>query len=500
MTSIGRRLLLVGACLALCVGTAQAQTPPTPPQLGPVNLSAPVVTTHKGVFNGKRVTYQARVEAYDLPGPDGGPGVRLVTTAYVATGALASPKRPVIFVFNGGPISPSPYLHMGAFGPRRLAIPDDLSVDPANFEIVDNPSTLLDVADLVFFDPAGTGYSRFAEGVDPETYFSVEADARQLTDFVVAWSKAHGREASPKHLFGESYGTIRAAVAANQIQKLPQDQNLQSVVFMGQAINIVEYVQRPMNIISYVVSLPTLAATAWWHGKADLGGQDFETWMAEMRRFARTDYLTALAQGDDLDAATKASVAARLEAYSGIPASFYVDNNLRITKERYRVELFKDQGLTIGMSDARYVGPSSAPGERAADPSRVIPQALIAAFDTYARETLKVDGIGTYNTRSPVTRGWRYGEGPASPFVDYPYMSYVNEVFALNPTFRVLMANGYQDTQTTSGAMDYGLALSGWPKDRASAKSYQGGHMAYSIEASLAEMMIDVRALVMVAP
>ena len=499
MSFTGRGLAQIIACLTLSLGGAHAQpAPPTP--LAPVTLDAPVVILDQGVFNGQLVAYQARVEAFDLPGPDGGPGVRLVSTAYLTIGRTVSAERPVIFVFNGGPISPSPYLHMGAFGPKRLAVPDDLNADPATFKIVDNPYTVLDVADLVFFDPAGTGFSRFAEGVDPQTYFSVEADARQLTDFVVAWSKAHGREASPKYLFGESYGTIRAAVAVNQIQKLPQDQNLRGAMFMGQAMNIVEYVQRPQNIISYVVSLPTLAATAWWHGKADLKGQDFETWMAEMRVFARTEYLTALAQGDDLDPGVRATVAQKLEAYSGIPAAFYVENNLRITKERFRVELLKDQGLTLGMADARYTGPSAPPGQRAADPSRLLPEALIAAFEVYARDTLKVGDLGAYNTRSPVTAGWRYAEGPASPFSDYPFMSAVSEVFALNPDFRALMINGHQDTQTTTGAMDYGLALSGWPKDRASARSYQGGHMAYSVEASLAQMMDDVRAFVTVAP
>ncbi|MDO8900064.1 MAG: hypothetical protein Q7V15_01785, partial [Phenylobacterium sp.] len=435
MGFVGRGLGLIGVCATLALGQAHAQSAPSP-SLRPVALSAPVVTTHQGVFNNQPVTYRAKVEALDLPGQDGAPGVRLITTAYLATGDLARVERPVIFVFNGGPISPSPYLHMGAFGPRRLAVPDDLSADPASFAIVDNPYTVLDVADLVFFDPAGTGFSRFAEGVDPEAYFSVEADARQFTDFVVAWSAANGRTASPKHLFGESYGTIRAAVAARQIQDLPQDQNLRGAIFMGQAMNIVEYVQRPQNIISYVVSLPTLAATAWWHGKADLKGQDFEPWMAEMRVFARTEYLTALAQGDDLDPAARAAIAQKLEAYSGIPAAFYVENNLRITKERFRVELLKDQGLTLGMADARYTGPSAPPGQRAADPSRVLPEALIAAFEVYARDTLKVGDLGDYSTRSPVTAGWRYAEGPASPFSDYPFMSAVSEVFARNPNFR----------------------------------------------------------------
>ena len=82
----------------------------------------------------------------------------------------------------------------------RVAIPDDLKASPATFRSVDNPYTVLDVADLVFFlDPAGTGYSRVLEGVDPRSYFSNNSDAQQLVQLIVEWCTRHQRLESPKY-------------------------------------------------------------------------------------------------------------------------------------------------------------------------------------------------------------------------------------------------------------------------------------------------------------
>ncbi|MHB8055780.1 MAG: S10 family peptidase, partial [Candidatus Aminicenantales bacterium] len=94
----------------------------------------------------------------------------------------------MIFVFNGGPIVSSTTLHMAAFGPKRVAFPDDITADPLTFPLIDNTYTVLDAADLVFFDPAGTGLSRVDEGTAPNAYFSVDDDARQFAQFVAAWS------------------------------------------------------------------------------------------------------------------------------------------------------------------------------------------------------------------------------------------------------------------------------------------------------------------------
>lgn len=145
-----------------------------------------VVTSHSGVFDGEAIRYNAIVESTEIAKADGAPGARIVSISYVADIAADKNRRPVLFVFNGGPISASLWLHIGAVGPQRVSVPEDLSADPESFALADNPYSPLDAADLVFFDPAGTGFSEILPGADPEDYRSVVGDGQQLTAFIVA--------------------------------------------------------------------------------------------------------------------------------------------------------------------------------------------------------------------------------------------------------------------------------------------------------------------------
>ena len=459
-------------------------------------VDSAVLTHHKGIFGGKRVQYDAFVETIVVNDSSGKPGARLVPISYVAKGFRPA-DRPVIFVFNGGPITSSSTLHMGALGPRRVAIPDDLTADSKSFRTVDNSYTVLDIADLVFFDPAGTGFSRVVAGADPQSYFSVTADGQQLAQLVIEWSRQHHRENSPKYLFGESYGTLRAAATANQLQKMTPSWPLAGVILMGQALNIIEFSQRPANVTSYVVSLPTLAAIAWSHGKAKADGKTFDQFIDEVQTYARTEYLTALFQGSSLDEAARERVAARLQDYTGIAQSFYLSNALKISKERYRRELLKDQHQLLGMVDARYARANDAQSKD--DPAMAIYQSYEAAFRDYLRGDLGVADSKDYTAAvSPKgdLEGWRWDGTGTQPFADWPYMNLLTEVFNSNPGFRLMICNGWQDTQTTVGAALLARDQSGWPPSRVSTHFYQGGHMAYSVEASLKELTQDLRSFV----
>lgn len=458
----------------------------------------PVITRHKGRFNGQSLAYSAIVEAIDVADAGGKAGARMVSFSYVADAAKAQTPRPVMFMFNGGPISPSYLVHLGGFGPRRVLFPDDVKASPASFRLIDNPDSPLDHADLVFVDPASTGFSRVAPGKRPEEYFSIDSDAQQVAAFIQAWLKRHGRSDSPVFILGESYGTNRAAAVAAQLTALPDPVQVSGVVLFGQALNIIEYAQRPANIISYSVSLPTLAAIAWYHGKVDRTDHDFDSFVEASRVYARSTYLPALFRGASLPQDERAAVAAQLEKYSGIPAGWYLANNLKITKERFRVELLKDSGLLIGRNDARYAEPL---GERGSgpDPSRIIPEATERLFLLYIREELKVDWTEAYLTSSPVTglEGW--GWGATTPFSDWPYHASLSPLFMQNPRFRVMVANGYYDTQTTIGAAEYLVTQSGWPTDRTDLRFYQGGHMAYSVDASARQFSADLRKFIAAA-
>jgi carboxypeptidase C (cathepsin A) len=455
---------------------------------GAGELAAPITTKHSGVFHGKRVPYLASVEATTVSDAAGHPAARLISVSYLAADLKRPESRPVLFAFNGGPITASAVIHMGALGPRRVLVPDDVTADPSTFKLGDNPYALLDVADIVFFDPANTGFSRTLPGVDPSSYFSVVADGGQLAQFILEWSKAHGRAASPKYLIGESYGTMRAVETANQLQSTPMP--IAGVVLLGQAINIIEYAQRPANVISYVVSLPTLAAIAWSHNRADRKGRTFDDFIRDAQEYGRGEYLNTLFRGNTVSAQATREVASRLEEFTGISAAYYVSHGLRITKEQYRRELFP--GKLLGLNDARYIGPADR-----GDPFGAVPKAYDDAFRRYLREELKVDDIGDY-LGSPVKNdlaGWDWGPNK-TPFGDWPYTKLISEVMQKNAKFRVLLGNGYYDTQTTIGAMDYLVSQVDWPRDRVTEVYYQGGHMFYSVDASLRKLSEDIRDLI----
>lgn len=468
----------------ILAGPAMAQTPPPPVA---VAATPAVASDHIGTFGGKRVAYRAAIEGFDATGTDGKPAARIVAISYVAK--EAAPERPVLFVFNGGPIGPSAILHMGAFGPKRLAIPDDVAAAPSTFRLVDNTDTVLDVADIVFFDPAGTGFSRVAPGVDPKTQFGNVADARQLQQLVLAWTKAHGRERAPVYLVGESYGTMRAPEAARQLAAVGRAPA--GLILIGQAVNIIEYAQRRGNVISYAVSLPTLAATAWWHGRADRAGRTFDRFIADAQAYGGGEYLAALFAGNTLSEERRAAVAARLEGFTGIPAATWRANGLRMTKVDYQRALFPGQRL--GTNDARYRGPADGP-----DPFEAVPTAYAHAMTRYLASDLGVASPGSYAQANPFTGGlndWNWGPS-TSPFGDWPYGRAIDDLFATRPDFRLFVANGYYDTQTTIGAMDYLVSQSSWPGARVRSAYYQGGHMPYTIADSLRRMMTDVRAMV----
>jgi carboxypeptidase C (cathepsin A) len=454
---------------------------------------ADLTVQRKGTFNGVKVDYAASVEEIEVRDPKAATAATLVGYSYVAK-KPASGQRPVLFIFNGGPIGPSAILHMLALGPKRLEVPSDLSANPATFRTVDNPYTLLDVADLVFFDPATTGYSRVAEGTRPEAFFSVEKDARQLAQFMQEWARKHGRTESPKYIVGESYGTIRAAATAQQLAESGESHKLAGVFLMGQALNIVETVYRPANVTSYVASLPTLAATGWYHGKVDRKGRSFEQFLDEVRLFARTEYLAGLYQGSNLDPNEEKRLAARLADLTGLPAEVYVASRLRVSRPQFRNQLLKAEGKVLGANDTRYTGAAGTKD----DPANVFVPAVYSAFQTYLRDDIGWRTSAQYLTDSPVVpnalESW--GWGSTTPFGNWPYMDSLGVALKRIPGFRVAVGVGYHDALTTVGAAEHALVQSGWPREQVSLHYYEGGHMAYTIETSLKKFTDDLRTLV----
>lgn len=475
---IGRISFWAGALtLVALLGAASLQAAELVPQT--------IRTQHHGVFAGQHVAYTALVEPFDLAGTDGRPALHLVGISYLSEKQAG---RPVVFAFNGGPIASSYGVHMGALGPKHVVIADDVKADTSAAKLVDNPDSLLGNADLVFFDPAGTGLSRSKNTAALNGYYSVDADAAEFADFVSAWLERHNRKGAPVYILGESYGTIRAPVAAAMLQK--RGIAPAGIVLIGQALNIIEYSQRPANIISYAVSLPTLAALAVSHGKASTNGKPLAAFLDEVYHFAGTEYLPALYLGKSLPMAQRQKIADQLAAYTGIPAEYYLAHDLVITKMKFATELLKDRHEVLAMSDGRY----SHAADKKDDPAGVIDRPYLRLTRQYLHQDLKVADSDAYTDFAAMEDDvvWQYSKN-ATPFDDWPYGKAISALFAANPAFKLMVVGGYYDLQTSFGAARYLVERSDWPADRVRLHFYPGGHMVYSVPASQQALSKDLK-------
>jgi carboxypeptidase C (cathepsin A) len=473
------------ALLASAAPAAYAQAEPSAAQ------TKAFVTRHSGTFNGRKIKYLAKVEETVLRNEAGQPTISFVTTSYVRDDVKDRAARPVIFLFNGGPSSASAWLHMGAMGPRRIAPPQDVRAEiPKPYKVVDNHYAVLDVADLVFIDPAETGFTRVQPAAQRAEFYDAEGDAKAVSRFVEAWIKANGREASPKYVLGESYGTIRAAIMAGQLAKTMP---LAGVILMGQAVNIVETTQRAKNPVSYATNITALAAIAAYHGRADTGGKSIPAFVDEAYAFGMGEYLQALLKGGQLPSAERDRIAQRLQHFTGISADYYKAHDLVITKPAFRKELLKDQGLVVGNYDARYVGP---PGP---DPFAKVDAMVRPALEQHLTGFLGVTRpVADYRSFAPDTGDWSWSPtgGMGGPFNDFDYQRNFAQALKAEPAFRLMIGTGLYDTTTTVGPARYLKAQGDLPQDRVTLRDYEGGHMAYTNEEALKAFTADVRSFV----
>jgi carboxypeptidase C (cathepsin A) len=171
---LARRAIAAAALLAAIPAIAQdADRPPPKAEKADEAIPPPnrSVTRHSGVFGGTPIAYTATAGETYLKDKDGKPTAAIFSTSYIKDGPR-DPKRPITFLYNGGPGSGSVWLHMGAFGPKRVHIPDAKDDGAPPYPITDNPDSLLDVTDIVFIDPVGTGFSHALGKTDPKSFMA----------------------------------------------------------------------------------------------------------------------------------------------------------------------------------------------------------------------------------------------------------------------------------------------------------------------------------------
>jgi carboxypeptidase C (cathepsin A) len=452
-------------------------------------------TSHTVRVGNETITYTARAGTIVLKDEKGDPRASVFMTAYTKDGADPS-KRPVTFTFNGGPGSSSVWLHLGAFGPKRVNYKDDEGHAAAPpYKLVDNELTLLDTTDLVFIDPVTTGFSRAIPFEDANKFHSVSSDIESVGEVIRLWTSRNGRWSSPKFLAGESYGTTRAAGLAGWLHD--QGYYLNGIVLISAILNFQTASFDSGNDLPYVLFLPTYTATAWYHKKlpADLEAMPVDQVTAESERFALGEYTVALMKGDRITPEERQGIVTKLARYTGLSPAYIEQTNLRVRDDRFTKELRRSERTVVGRLDSRFTGMDrDAAGENVdGDPSyAAIYGEYTAMVNDYLRRELKFDTDMQYEILTGKVWPWKFDRSE-NAYLDVSET--LRAAIAQNPYLRVFVANGFYDLATPFAATNYTFArmqLEPSQRKNVMLNYYAGGHMMYIDRAAHRKLHDDI--------
>jgi carboxypeptidase C (cathepsin A) len=441
------------------------------------------------------------------PGEDSNPSAE-AAMFYVAYFKSGGGTRPVTFFYNGGPGSATLWLHMGAFGPRRVVTSTDVHTPAAPYGLINNVSSLLDATDMVFIDAPGTGFSRIAGKDKEKAFFGVDADAYAFSEFISQFLSKYARWNSPKYLFGESYGTPRSAVVVNELEA-DRSIDLNGVILLSQILNFDLSPDRPTGNpgidLPYQTVLPTYAATAWYHKKLPSEHANLEALLTEVEQFAMGDYARALAAGADLSSNDRAAIAEKLHEYTGLPVDYILKADLRIDGGEFRQTLQGNESVTTGRLDSRFSGPDIDPLSQRADydpQSSSLGSAYVAAFNEYAREQLHYGGEKAFRPSIRTFNTWNFAHAlpgqsgtPPSSRQGTNVMPDLANAMKLNPNLKIQLNAGYFDLATPFYQGIYEMHHLPIPQNLQSNiefRFYESGHMVYAKDSSLKQLHDNV--------
>ena len=440
----------------------------------------PVFTTNTVAIGGQRVTYVAETGMLPLLNATGTVRASVFYVAYTRVGQTNKAARPVTFCFNGGPGSSSVWLHLGAFGPRRVKMNDDGTLPPPPFGLADNDHSILDASDLVFIDPVATGFSRPAKDLKSDEFFGNSADLDSVGEFIRLWTTRHDRWLSPKYLCGESYGVFRAAGLADHLSSR-YGMYLNGLILVSGVLDFATLYNNPGNDVPYPLYLPAYTAAAHFHKKLPPDLQaDLPKALAEAREFAKVEYAPALQRGDALSADEHKKIATELARLTGLKPPVIEDNHLRIDEGVFRKQLLHDEGLILGAYDARITGrdddpASSYPDFDPADAAVLGP--FSAAMNSYVRGELKFEDDLPYEILAGV-QPWNYGVRNSYASAGDRLASTMNQ----NPYMRTLVLGGRCDLvcpiDTVHYALDH-MQIDPAYRTNITYAEFDAGHMMY---------------------
>jgi carboxypeptidase C (cathepsin A) len=474
--------------------TARTTTRPATTQAGEKGDRISV-TSHSINLNGKGLKYTATAGTMAQKDETGATKADMFFVAYTVDGdGVKLSDRPITFIFNGGPGAASVWLHLGTAGPRRIDIDDNAPARPP-FKLVENEASWLDASDLVFIDPVGTGYSRPAKDEKGEQFYGVQEDVKSVASFIRLYTTRYHRWRSPKFLAGESYGTTRAAGLSEYLLD-KQGISLNGIVLISSVLSFQTIVPNPGNDLPFPLYLPSYTATAWYHKKlaGDLQA-DLTKTLKEVEQFALTDYLAALARGDDLPDALRQEIAQKLSRYTSLPVDWLLKANLRIDPGRFRKTLLADERKVVGRFDSRVTGfvSDQIDDNPEYDPSLSLFLPLYTAtLNDYVRGELNFESDLPYEVLTERVQPWNFGNK------NFGYL-YVADTLAgtmlKNPQLKVLFATGQMDLATPYFSADYTAAHMDLPPQlhkNITREVYPAGHMLYHDAASRQKLHDDI--------
>lgn len=340
-----RKSLLLSAALLLAFNL-QSQERKLP-------IDTTVTTQHSVTINGTAINYTATTGTQPVWDEMGKPIAALHYTYYTRNNVRDRASRPLLFSFNGGPGSGSVWMHLAYTGPRILKIDDEgYPVQP--YGVKENPYSILDVTDIVYVNPANTGYSRTipetGKEVDRDKFFGINADVKYLAEWMNTFVTRNNRWRSPKYIVGESYGGTRVMGLSLALQN-QQWMYLNGVIMVSPADYKVIRVGGP---VSSALNLPYYTAAAWHHKAlpSDLQAKDLLDVLPESEDFTVNKLIPAIAKGGFIADAERNEIAKTMARYSGLNEKDILDHNLDVPTGFFWKNLLKEKGgYTVGRLD-----------------------------------------------------------------------------------------------------------------------------------------------------
>lgn len=409
------------------------------------------ISPHTIELNGTPLHYTASV----FKGP----------VSYIAYVKEGQENRPITFIFNGGPGSSSCWLHLGAFGPRRLVSPEEGGSTLPPYKIVDNLDTILDVTDLVFIDPSDTGFSQ-----REETQFDVKEDIRAVGLLIRDYLTEHRRWNSPKYVAGESYGGIRGAGVAYFLAS-EYGIHLNGLILVSPALDYECFFLDKGSPLPYLFFLPTYATAAWYHSKAH-DGLNLEEVAQKARDFAYGPYAQALLCPKCKE---MQSLYPELSAMTGLSEDLIYRLGGKISDMTFFSELLGSQRKMVGRMDARITGVLSS---AFLDPGIYQIDGIFAgALHDYLGNELECQTPYALFSNLAFEK-WSF-RPPGEQFGYLNMMKELKHTLICNSSMKLFVGCGFFDLATPFASVEYCIDHIDVPNIFTQIEYYEGGHMYY---------------------